>query len=89
MFDNISASLSKLIEKVSKTELKGKKLEDFLEEFRFILIQNDVALPVADSLCSELEKRVKDLSIPRIGDIKKLVRNALREIISDILKTDI
>ena len=88
MFDNISASLSKLIEKVSKTEIKGKKLENFLEEFRFILIQNDVALPVADSLCSELEKRVKDLSIPRIGDIKKLVRNALREIIFDILKTD-
>jgi len=88
LFDNISASLSKLIEKVSKTEIKGKKLENFLEEFRFILIQNDVALPVADSLCSELEKRVKDLSIPRIGDIKKLVRNALREIIFDILKTD-
>jgi signal recognition particle GTPase len=88
LFDNISASLSKLVEKVSKTELKGKKLEIFIEEFRFILIQNDVALPVADSLCSELEKSVKDLSIPRIGDRKKLVRNVLREIIFDILKTD-
>ena len=69
-----------MVEKVSKTELKGKKLENFIEEFRFILIQNDVALPVADSLCTELEKRAKDLSIPRIGDTKKLVRNTLREI---------
>ena len=89
MFDNISASLSKLVEKVSKTELKGKKLENFLEEFRFILIQNDVALSVVDSLCSELEKKVKELSIPRIGDIKKIGRKTLREILFDILNTNV
>jgi signal recognition particle GTPase len=88
LFDNISSRLSKLVEKASKTELKGKKLENFLEEFRFILLQNDVALSVADSLSIELEKRAKDLLIPRIGEAKKPVRNALREILFDILKSD-
>ncbi len=86
MFDKISTSLSKLVDKVSKTEIKGKKLDNFLEEFRFILIENDVALPVVDSLCMELEKKAKKLIVPRIGDARKLVKNSLRETLFDILK---
>ena len=58
-----------------------------MEELKLVLIQNDVALSVADSLCMQLEKRAKNLTIRRLGDAGKPIRNALRDILLNLLKT--
>jgi len=86
LFDKINAGLSKLVDKISKTEIKEKKLDNFLDEFELILIQNDVAVPVVDSLSSELKKKIKTEQVRRFGDVREPVKKALRNVLLDKLK---
>ncbi len=88
MFDGLKRSINKLLDGVVKTELKGKDLEALLEDFKFTLIENDVALSVADHICEDVEKRLEGAEIKRFEDKQKVVESALRDALRDILKTD-
>lgn len=56
MFDKLRKGLSNAVSKIIVTELKAEKLRPILDEFRFILIENDVAVPVAITLLTNLKK---------------------------------
>ena len=42
------------------------------------LAENDVAFPVADKICDELEKRLAGVQVKRLEDRKKIVEDNLR-----------
>ena len=85
MFDKLRKGLSSAVNKIVITELKAEKLQPILDEFRFSLIENDVAVPVAYFITDELEKRLEGRQVNRLGDRKDLVKDNLHEVLIDIL----
>ncbi|MEM0215963.1 MAG: signal recognition particle-docking protein FtsY [Candidatus Bathyarchaeia archaeon] len=88
MFDRLKKGLSGLINKITTTELKAENLQPILSEFKLELVENDVALQVADRICGELEKRLEGVQVKRTEDKKKIVKRALKEILLEIMLTN-
>ncbi len=87
MFDRLRKGLSSAVNKIVVAELKAEKLRPILDEFRFNLIENDVAVPVAYHITDRLEKKLDGVQVKRIGDRKDLVKETLHEILIEILTT--
>lgn len=87
MFEKLRGALSGLIEKLSVSELKPEKIQEILWELKLTLIENDVALIVADHICDEIEKKVSGLKVGRFEDKRKIVKEVLRKILLDLLDT--
>ena len=85
MFDKLRKGLSSAVNKIVVTELKAEKLQPILDDFRFSLIENDVAVPVAYFITEELEKRLEGRQVKRLGDKTDLVKETLHEVLIDIL----
>ncbi|UCC27941.1 MAG: signal recognition particle-docking protein FtsY [Candidatus Bathyarchaeota archaeon] len=85
MFRKLREGFSGLISKVATTELKAEKLRPMLEEFRINLVENDVAVSVADHICGEIEKRLDGVQVKRLEDKRELVEKNLREVLLEIL----
>jgi len=87
VFDKLRKGLSSAVTKIVVTELKAEKLRPILDEFRFNLIENDVAVPVAYYITDELEKRLDGVQVKRLGDRKELVKETLHGVLIEILTT--
>lgn len=85
MFERLKAGLNGLVNKITTTELGARQLKPILEEFELSLVENDVALPVAERICEELMKRLEGLQIKRLEDKRKLVEGSLREVLLGVL----
>jgi fused signal recognition particle receptor len=88
LFEKFKAQINDLLDKITKTELKGKKLEEFIEEFKLTLLENDVAFSVAEEICKRLKNKIEGLTVPRIGDKKEPIKNVLKEILFEILTSN-
>ncbi|MDR2203302.1 MAG: signal recognition particle-docking protein FtsY [Nitrososphaerota archaeon] len=88
MFEKLKSGFKGLVTKVTMTELKTDNLNPILTDFKMTLAENDVAFPVADKICDELEKRLSGTSIKRLDDRKTLVEDNLKQILLKILETD-
>jgi len=87
VFDRLRKGLSNAVNKIVVTELKADKLRPILDEFRFNLIENDVAVPVAYYITDELEKRLEGVQVKRLGDRTDLVKENLHQVLIEILTT--
>ena len=87
MFRRLKEGLSKLVDKIATSELEAERLRPILQVFRLDLIENDVAVSVADHICAEMEKRLDGVKLKRLEDKKQIVKNSLREVLLEILKT--
>ncbi len=85
MFEKLKSGLKKLVTKVTTTELKSENLHPVLSEFKINLAENDVAFPVAERICDEMEKRLDGVQIRRLEDRKKIVEENLREVLMGIM----
>ena len=88
MFEGLKKSLGSALDKLSKTELKGEKLDSTLWDFKLALLENDVALSVTDRICNEVKRSLQGVEVKRFEDRKKIVEKSLREILYDILITE-
>ena len=86
MFEGLRSSIGKLLDSVAKTELKSGELDTILWDFKIALLENDVALSVADQICEETKKKLEGIGVRRFEDRRKVVESTLREILYDILK---
>ena len=81
MFDKLKAQFSNFYDRVTKTELQGKDLDKVLDEFQLSLVENDVAVSVADYVANELKEKLKDVQFTRFSD----PRNGVKAILGDVL----
>ena len=88
MFEKLKSGFKGLVTKVTTAELKPENLRPILEDFKMILAENDVAFPVADKVCEELEKRLTGMQVKRLEDRKKTVEDNLRQILLEVMLTD-
>jgi len=88
MFEKLKSGLKGLVDKVTTTELKAENLRPILSDFKITLAENDVAFPVADRICDELEKRLDGVQVKRLEDRKKIVEEDLRQVLLEIMLTN-
>jgi fused signal recognition particle receptor len=88
MFEKLKSGLKGLVNKVTTTELKPENLRPLLSEFKMNLVENDVAFPVAERVCSEMEKRLDKVQVKRLEDRRKIVEKNLREVLLETMQTN-
>ena len=88
MFEKLKSGLKGLVTKVTTSELKPENLRPVLEDFKMTLAENDVAFPVADKVCEEMEKRLTGVQVKRLEDRKKIVEDNLRQVLLEVMLTD-
>ncbi|MDH5481879.1 MAG: signal recognition particle-docking protein FtsY [Candidatus Bathyarchaeota archaeon] len=88
MFERLKFGLKGLVNKVTTTELKAESLRSLLGEFRINLVENDVAFPVADRICDEMEKRLDGFQVKRLEDRKKVIEKNLQEVLLEVMLTN-
>jgi fused signal recognition particle receptor len=87
MFEKLKSGLKGLVTKVTTTELKAENLRPILSDFKMNLVENDVAFPVAERICDEMEKRLDKVQVKRLEDRRKIVENNLREVLLEVILT--
>jgi fused signal recognition particle receptor len=85
LFDKLRAQFSNFYDRVSKTELQGKDLDKVLDEFQLSLVENDVAVSVADYVANELKEKLKDVQFARFSDPRKGVKTILGDVLLSVL----
>jgi fused signal recognition particle receptor len=85
MFEKLKKGLDGIVNKIATTELKAEKLHLLLSDFQLKLVENDVALPVAERICHAMEKRLDGVQVKRLQDRRKIVRSNLREVLLETM----
>jgi len=85
LFEKFKSQINSLLDRVTKTELKGKKLEEFIDELKLTLLENDVAFSIAEEICERLKSKIEGFAVPRFSDKKGPIKSVLKEILLDIL----
>jgi fused signal recognition particle receptor len=88
MFEKLKSGFKGLVTKVTTIELNSENLEPILSDFKINLAENDVAFPVADRICEELEKRLTGAKVKRLDDRKKIVEEDLRQVLLEVMLTN-
>ncbi len=88
MFEKLKSGFKGLVTKVTTTELKAENINPVLSDFKITLAENDVAFPVADRICDELEKSLAGLQVKRMEDRKKIVEENLRYVLLEVMLTN-
>jgi fused signal recognition particle receptor len=89
MFEKLKSGFKGLVTKVTTTELTAENLSSILSDFKMTLAENDVAFPVADRICDELEKRLVGVQVKRLReDRKKIVEENLRQVLLEVMLTN-
>jgi len=86
LFDRLRAQFSNFYDRIAKTELKGKDLDNVLDEFQLSLIENDVAVSAADFIGNELREKLKDVQFARLTDPRTRVKVILQEVLLSLLQ---
>jgi len=85
LFEKLKSGLEDFLDKISKTELNEKSIDSLIEDLKLILIQNDVAFTVAESICDQLREKLNALEVKRFGDHLTEAKTILREILQKTL----
>jgi len=85
VFEKLRKGLSGLVNKVTTTELTADKLRPVLGDFKLNLIENDVAVSVADYVCEEMEKRLNGVQVRRLEDKTSIMKENLNIVLLEIL----
>ena len=86
MFDKLKSSFGGLVQKISQKELSDKEISQILDEFLLVLVENDVAYSVAQTICSSLRDKLKTVEIRRFSDSTEPAKTVLREVLLELLK---
>jgi fused signal recognition particle receptor len=88
MFERLKKGFKEIVNKVTTAELKPENLRPLLSDFKMSLVENDVAFPVADHVCDELEKRLTGVQAKRLEDRRKIIEDSLRKVLLEVMLTD-
>jgi len=86
MFEKLQESFTRFVRKITEVDLKPESLEPLIWDFKISLIENDVAVIVADHICDEIKKRLSGLRVKRLADRRKIIRDTMVNILLEILE---
>ena len=85
MFEKLRGALDTAVTKATTKELSEKTLKDAVWELQMVLIQNDVAVEVAEHICELTKEKVLGTRTGRLENISKLFKSAIYESILEVL----
>ncbi len=85
MFDKLKDGISSAVEKITTKTLTDKNMDDVLWDLQIVLIQNDVAVEVAEAITKKVKEKLLGYKVGRFEKVAKIVRQALYESILEIL----
>ena len=85
MFEKLRGALDKAIIKTTTKELNEKNLADAVWEIQMVLIQNDVAVEVAEHICKLTKEKVLGRRAGRLENISRVFKSAIHESILEVL----
>lgn len=80
--------LKGLVDKVSTTQVQAVQIRSIMQDFKLNLIENDVAVSVAEHISAEMEKRLEGVQVKRLGDRRQIVKEDLHSVLLEILTTE-
>ncbi len=85
MFDKLRGAINNAVTKTTTKELTDKNLSDAVWELQLVLIQNDVAVEVAEHICELTKKKMLGSRTGRLENLTKLFRSALHDSVIEVL----
>ncbi|TFG10407.1 signal recognition particle-docking protein FtsY [Candidatus Thorarchaeota archaeon] len=85
MFDKLRGALDTAITKVTTQELNEENLSEAVWELQLTLIQNDVAVEVAERICELTKEKILGSRTGRFENLKKLFRQAIYDSVLEVL----
>ncbi|MBI4116500.1 signal recognition particle-docking protein FtsY [Candidatus Pacearchaeota archaeon] len=71
-------------EKISKVKISDKEFDVYGEELKTLLLENNVAFPVAEKIISELKGKIVNQEFLK-KEVEEQIKDSLKDIIEDIL----
>lgn len=85
MLEGLRRAFSGFSERLLSSSLSPKEASEILEDFKLQLVGNDVSLEAAERLCQEIESRLREARLPRLGDRRLVVSSILEEALSSVI----
>jgi len=85
VFDKIRGALDLAVTKVTTKELSDKNLNDAVWELQLVLIQNDVAVEVAEEVCRRTKEKILGLRTGRLENLTRLFKKAIFDSVLEVL----
>ena len=85
MFDKIRSALDTAVTKITTKELTEKNLSDAVWGLQLVLIQNDVAVEVAEHVCELTKQKILGDRTGRLGNLTKLFKQAIYDSVLEVL----
>jgi len=89
MLEKLKNAVRLVIDKLSRTELSDNSLNPLLWEFKISLLENDVALSVAEEMCDEIKELLLGEAVGRFENKKERVNEALRDSLYKVLQAPV
>jgi fused signal recognition particle receptor len=86
VFEKLKSGINGLVQKISQKELSDKAIQQILDEFLLVLVENDVAYSVAKQICDSLREKLETAQFRRFSDSTEPAKEALREVLLTLLK---
>ncbi|MFW9922702.1 MAG: signal recognition particle-docking protein FtsY [Candidatus Thorarchaeota archaeon] len=87
MFKKFRNGVNSAVEKITQKEITEKNLTKPLQDLQYSLIANNVAVPIAEKIATEVEQELSTVKVGRLVSIKKIAFDALRKSIISILQS--
>lgn len=85
MFEKLRGAVDSAVTKATTRELNEKNLADAVWELQMVLIQNDVAVEVAEHICNLTKEKLIGTRTGRLENTGKLFRTAIYESVLEVL----
>ena len=85
MFEKLRGAVDSAVTKATTKELNEKNLADAVWELQMVLIQNDVAVEVAEHICNLTKEKLIGTRTGRLENTGKLFRTAIYESVLEVL----
>ncbi len=82
----IQKGLRNFYQKLTTVELTEENAMKALEEFKILLLTNDVAFDAAEKICKDIAKSVKGQKIKRFTNLQKALEEPAKKAVTKILK---
>jgi len=88
VFERLRGALDTAVVKATTKELSDKNLADAVWELQMVLIQNDVAVEVAEHICELTKSNLLGTRAGRMESISRLFRTAIYESVLEVLEPE-
>ena len=85
MFEKLKGALDTAVTKATTRELSEKNLADAVWELQMVLIQNDVAVEVAEHICELTKEKILGTRAGRLENLTRVFKAAIKESILEVL----